>query len=63
MFHGFFKLFRSPVKQEQTEITKPKPVSLAIGKGIIEVEKGDITKQMVITLFSEFERLFLFSLG
>ncbi len=61
MLHGFFKLFRSPVKHEQTLIKKT--VSLAIGKGIIEVEKGDITKQMVITLFSEFETLFLFSLG
>ncbi len=34
---------------EQIPLTKS--ASLTIEKGLIEIEKGDITKQMVITLF------------
>jgi hypothetical protein len=55
IFGGFFKLFRSQVKQDLTVITKP--ASLTVGKGIIEVEKGDITNQTVITSLYQFKRL------
>jgi hypothetical protein len=31
----------------QTQPPVPKPISLTIGQGIIQIEKGDITKQTV----------------
>jgi hypothetical protein len=48
---------------QQEEILIPKQVSLTIGKGIIEVEKGDITKQTVIICLINSKYYFFFSLG
>jgi len=52
IYEEFRKQLGSSGQQEEISILQP--VSLTIGKGIIDVEKGDITKQTVITFFYRF---------
>ncbi len=58
-----YEEFREQIRSlgPQHEASVPlQPVSLAIEKGIIEIIKGDITKQTVILSFQQFEISFLF---